>query len=430
MCAGDGYEAKCTDLNYLKQNYNSTGTCVSMDCSGVCTAAGGGSGTAKIGYYFADLDGDLLGGNSIGYSCSNDANLPESAVTQGGDLDDNVYCSSNSFDVCSICNGTNQDNSFCTVSGLDKIACEADTNAVWQSSFTGPNVDCAGICNGTAALDDCGVCNGNNRDKDCQGTCFGSAILDQCGICNGAGLVDKFDNCVLVVYPGDTDMDGDVDVNDLNPIVQYWGQQVGPREQVDYNGSPVFSFYDWVPQVKKLFGSNGSFDSENECLSYVDANSDGIVNIWDVTAVFKNQNKSSHSFRPLTVNSCPASLDRENVKIYAEIYDGLPDGTLKSKLQSEFGFARLPDKIILHQNYPNPFNPTTTISFSISKITFVTLEIINLKGENVFHKEFGELEPGYYNQVWSASQLGTGMYFSRLLIGDKVLDTRKMVFIK
>ena len=84
----------------------------------------------------------------------------------------------------------------------------------------------------------------------------------------------------------------------------------------------------------------------------------------------------------------------------------------------------------MHQNYPNPFNPNTTISFSISEITFVTLDIINLKGEIVFHKEFGDLEPGYYNQVWDARQQSTGIYFSRLLLGNEILDIRKMVFIK
>ena len=443
VCAGDGFAAKCTDLNYLIQNYDSTGTCVSMDCSGVCTVSGGGSGTAIMGYYFEDTDGDGIGGSSIGYSCSNDANLPESAVTEGGDLDDNVSCSSNSFDICNICDGTNEDNSSCSVFGLDKIACEAETNAVWTASFSGPNVDCTGGCDvgidflgacncegesciGICGYDDCGVCIGNNKAKDCEGTCFGSVVVDQCGICNGAGQVDLFGDCVLVVFPGDTDMDGDVDENDLNPIVQYWGQKVSPRKQIDYNGSPVLSTYDWVPQVKKL----GRSQRENECLEYVDANSDGIINIWDVTAVFKNKNKPTHNFRPLTEASCAETLVREKVQLYSEIYNGLPDGSLKSELESEFGFSELPDKFILDQNYPNPFNPNTTISFSISEIKSVTLDIINLKGEIVFHRKFGDLEPGFYNQVWDASQQGTGMYFSRLHIGDKILYTRKMVFIK
>ena len=51
--------------------------------------------------------------------------------------------------------------------------------------------DCAGVCNGVANLDDCGVCSGGtsdheaNSDQDCDGECFGLANLDDCGVCSG-----------------------------------------------------------------------------------------------------------------------------------------------------------------------------------------------------------------------------------------------------
>ena len=53
------------------------------------------------------------------------------------------------------------------------------------------NKDCAGECFGVAALDDCGVCSGGtsnhvaNSDQDCAGECFGVAALDDCGVCSG-----------------------------------------------------------------------------------------------------------------------------------------------------------------------------------------------------------------------------------------------------
>ena len=46
-------------------------------------------------------------------------------------------------------------------------------------------VDCLGVINGTAVVDDCGVCDGENQDKDCAGTCFGLAQVDECGVCEG-----------------------------------------------------------------------------------------------------------------------------------------------------------------------------------------------------------------------------------------------------
>jgi len=52
-------------------------------------------------------------------------------------------------------------------------------------------LDCAGVPNGGAFLDDCGICSGGNTghvansDKDCNGVCFGSAVRDGCGVCGG-----------------------------------------------------------------------------------------------------------------------------------------------------------------------------------------------------------------------------------------------------
>ena len=38
-------------------------------------------------------------------------------------------------------------------------------------------------------------------------------------------VTDPKGNCVLKVYPGDTDMNGGVNLNDLNPIIKYWGKK-------------------------------------------------------------------------------------------------------------------------------------------------------------------------------------------------------------
>ena len=56
-------------------------------------------------------------------------------------------------------------------------------------------VDCAGVDDGDAELDECGICSGGttdheaNSDQDCAGTCFGSALEDDCGVCAG-GFVE------------------------------------------------------------------------------------------------------------------------------------------------------------------------------------------------------------------------------------------------
>ena len=56
----------------------------------------------------------------------------------------------------------------------------------------GPSIDCAGVENGTASVDQCGVCSGgttgktpNATCKDCNGVPNGGAQIDNCGVCTG-----------------------------------------------------------------------------------------------------------------------------------------------------------------------------------------------------------------------------------------------------
>ena len=57
--------------------------------------------------------------------------------------------------------------------------------------------DCAGVCGGNAALDECGVCGGAGiADGACN--CDGD-VLDECGVCGGSGIPE-----------GDCDCDGNV----------------------------------------------------------------------------------------------------------------------------------------------------------------------------------------------------------------------------
>jgi len=66
--------------------------------------------------------------------------------------------------------------------------------------------DCLGKCNGSAILDDCGVCNGNDdcacpgfpdgTEKDCKGECGGLAYLDECNVCDNDSNNDCTQDCL------------------------------------------------------------------------------------------------------------------------------------------------------------------------------------------------------------------------------------------
>jgi len=88
-----------------------------------------------------------------------------------------------------------------------------------------------------------------------------------------------------------------------------------------------------------------------------------------------------------------------------------------------------PKEFSLSQNYPNPFNPTTTLSFSISHSSFVSLKIYDVLGRDVATIINKVLPAGKYKYRWNAVGLTSGVYFYVLRHGNNTI-TRKMVLLK
>jgi hypothetical protein len=90
----------------------------------------------------------------------------------------------------------------------------------------------------------------------------------------------------------------------------------------------------------------------------------------------------------------------------------------------------LPESILLHQNYPNPFNPGTTIRFSLTEGTPVTLIIYDPAGrivERLISNEY--YGAGAYDVYWNAGSRSSGTYFLELRAGQQV-QRRAMLYIK
>jgi len=90
------------------------------------------------------------------------------------------------------------------------------------------------------------------------------------------------------------------------------------------------------------------------------------------------------------------------------------------------------------QNYPNPFNGATTIRYSVSEISTVTLKVYDLLGREVESLVSGKKkQPGSYEVAWEPHGLGSGIYFYRLeitcLVGSpakRTVQTRKIMYLK
>ena len=86
----------------------------------------------------------------------------------------------------------------------------------------------------------------------------------------------------------------------------------------------------------------------------------------------------------------------------------------------------------LNQNYPNPFNPTTTFSFSIKDkdIRNASIGIYNIKGEKVETLELSNSDILNGSRVWNADKFSSGVYFYRLVVNGKNIETKKAILLK
>jgi hypothetical protein len=91
------------------------------------------------------------------------------------------------------------------------------------------------------------------------------------------------------------------------------------------------------------------------------------------------------------------------------------------------------EQYMLRQNYPNPFNPTTTIKYHIPKMSFVTLKIYDVLGNEVTTLVNEDKSAGNYEVDFNTSTINhhpsSGVYFYQLRAAG-FLETKKMLLIK
>jgi hypothetical protein len=108
-----------------------------------------------------------------------------------------------------------------------------------------------------------------------------------------------------------------------------------------------------------------------------------------------------------------------------------------SALLSDFTITSVHDDVIngqpqgfyLEQNYPNPFNPTTTISYQITGLSFVTIKIYGVLGNEMGTLINEEKPAGSYEVGFDAKGLPSGIYFYKLQAGNFV-ETKKMILLR
>ncbi len=109
---------------------------------------------------------------------------------------------------------------------------------------------------------------------------------------------------------------------------------------------------------------------------------------------------------------------------------------IKSLLANKFGGENstgnkviVPKEYELTQNYPNPFNPVTTIKYGIKERTDVRIDVFDILGRKITTLVNDQKDAGYYEVVFDASKLSSGVYIYRLTTKD-FTASRKMMVVK
>ena len=97
----------------------------------------------------------------------------------------------------------------------------------------------------------------------------------------------------------------------------------------------------------------------------------------------------------------------------------------------DFAFINKENNLLdfsLFNVYPNPFNPITNIKFDLIVSSNVSIEIFNVRGENIY-SDMSKLTPGNYLREWNGKGFPSGIYFINVKIG-KSSFTQKALLVK
>jgi hypothetical protein len=125
----------------------------------------------------------------------------------------------------------------------------------------------------------------------------------------------------------------------------------------------------------------------------------------------------------------PVNLPEDNMSIYSHtrlINDALDVVVAVAEDPVSDG----PSRAVLYQNNPNPFGSRTSIEYELRESSKVTLEIYDVRGRAVRTLVNTVQERGTYLVEFEALGLPAGLYFSKLLVGDQHVATKKMLLVK
>ncbi|MFC2170845.1 carboxypeptidase regulatory-like domain-containing protein [Calditrichota bacterium] len=93
-------------------------------------------------------------------------------------------------------------------------------------------------------------------------------------------------------------------------------------------------------------------------------------------------------------------------------------------------WSDIPTKWALEAVYPNPFNPLLSVVVAIPKHSVLTIQLVNILGEEVASLADGAFPAGYHQFTLDAADKTSGVYFINAIVPGKMKEVMKVVLIK
>jgi len=298
------------------------------------------------------------------------------------------------------------------------------------------NVDCNGVCGGTAVEDCAGECGGAAVIDEC-GECGGDGVLDDCGVCDGDGSTCQayynvdinwtgasqlviFEDSITGLEAGD-----EIGIFDSNAILDSDGNVgellVGPAAQVeDENGELITVSVPTIWNGEQLnpvaIGSVDLSQFQGPLLPGYQEGNPLVVKV----------------YRPSTGMEYDTELTFNIGGEFGDFFITISEVTLIGDDGLGNDDVWLIDSYALNQNYPNPFNPVTNISFDVAFSDKVSLVIYDLLGNRVKTLLDTYVAPGRYTMSWdgtdeSGVNVSSGVYIYTLSNSGNFISKRMLL---
>ena len=300
--------------------------------------------------------------------------------------------------------------------------------------------------------------------------CFEDVVISDS---NGDALGTGVSDCMLldiIANPGDTTLDGLINVQDIVVLLNFILGFDEPTQQQfvngDMNSDGILNVLDVIRIVNDILGDGRVNHSDNNGVGSVDIQrlgDDLILSIYSETdysgvqLMLNSENNheiilKDNSHITLKQNYTNGQKIAVAYSMFNDIFDGhkaeftvkgaadIPMEDISIIVGDIYGneinidyneFDQTNNHYLFNINsvYPNPFNPSTDIDFTLPSDSYIKLSVYNIMGQEIDVIFEGYQDSGYHSYTWNASSFASGIYYFHLIDGNNI-STAKAMFVK